>query len=49
VTGKLAVYLDFHAHASKRGCFIYGNVLDTFEDQVQNQLYCKLIAMNTPV
>ena len=43
------MYLDFHAHASKRGCFIYGNVLDTFEEQVQNQLYCKLIAMNTPV
>ena len=45
--GKLAVYLDFHAHASKRGCFIYGNVLDSAEDQIQNQLYCKLIAMNS--
>jgi hypothetical protein len=44
----LSVYLDFHAHASKRGCFIYGNVLDSIEDQVQNQLFCKLIAMNTP-
>ena len=45
--GSLAVYLDFHAHASKRGCFIYGNVLDSAEDQIQNQLYCKLIAMNS--
>lgn len=45
--GKLSVYLDFHAHASKRGCFIYGNVLDTAEDQIQNQLYCKLIALNS--
>ena len=42
----MAMYLDLHAHASKRGCFIYGNVLDC-EQQVQNQLYCKLIAMNT--
>lgn len=45
--GKLSVYLDFHAHASKRGCFIYGNVLDAVEDQIQNQLFCKLISMNS--
>jgi hypothetical protein len=42
------MYLDCHAHASKRGCFIYGNVMDALEDQVQNQLLCRLIAMNTP-
>lgn len=47
-TSQLALYLDFHAHASKRGCFIYGNVLESIEDQVQNQLFCKLISMNTP-
>merc|ERR1711871_884336 len=34
--------------ASKRGCFIYGNVMDTVNEQVQNQLYCSLIALNTP-
>ena len=44
----LAMYLDLHAHASKKGCFIHGNVVDTFEDQVQNQLFCRLIALNTP-
>ncbi len=43
----LVMYLDMHAHASKRGCFIYGNVLDQVEDQIQNQLFCKLISMNT--
>lgn len=46
-TGKLCIYLDYHAHASKRGCFIYGNVLDSAEDQIQNQLFCRLVAMNT--
>ena len=46
--GKLSLYLDLHAHASKRGCFIYGNVMDTLVDQVQNQLFCRLIALNTP-
>ena len=45
---RLALYLDCHAHASKRGCFIYGNVLDSVDDQVQNMLYCRLIALNTP-
>ena len=45
---KLALYLDCHAHASKRGCFIYGNVLDSVDDQIQNMLYCRLIALNTP-
>eukprot|EP00605_Chrysophyceae_sp_TOSAG23-4_P001504 GSChrysophyteH1.ASY1.ANO1.1648.1 assembled CDS len=45
---KLSLYLDLHAHASKRGCFIYGNVMDNIDDQVQNMLYCRLIALNTP-
>ena len=44
---NMALYLDLHAHASKRGCFIYGNVLDKLEHQVQNQLFCRLIAMNS--
>ena len=44
---NIAMYLDLHAHASKRGCFIYGNVMDSFDHQVQNQLFCKLIAYNT--
>jgi len=45
---RLSLYLDLHAHASKRGCFMYGNVMDTLEDQVQNMLYCRLVALNTP-
>ena len=45
---NLCLYIDLHAHASKRGCFIYGNVMDSLADQLQNQLFCKLIALNTP-
>ena len=44
----LSYYLDLHAHSSKKGCFIYGNVMDTVEDQAQNQLYCKLLSINSP-
>jgi len=46
--GRLSMYLDLHSHASKRGCFIYGNVMDTVLEQTQNQLYCYLIALNSP-
>ena len=45
---QLAFYLDLHAHASKRGCFMYGNVIENAQEQTQNQLFCKLIGLNTP-
>ena len=43
----IAFYVDLHGHASKRGCFIYGNYFEAEESQVQNMLFPKLIAMNT--
>lgn len=45
---RLLMYLDLHAHSTKKGCFIYGNVLNSIDDQIQNQLFCKLIALNSP-
>lgn len=39
--------MDLHAHAQKRGCFIYGNHFDDFDAQVKSMIYPKLIAMNT--
>uniref|UniRef100_H2YHN7 Cytosolic carboxypeptidase-like protein 5 n=1 Tax=Ciona savignyi TaxID=51511 RepID=H2YHN7_CIOSA len=43
----VAFYVDLHGHASKRGCFIYGNHIEAEDDQVDNLLYPKLISMNT--
>ena len=45
--GQLYLYLDLHAHATKRGAFIYGNHFDETKDQAQSMLYPKLISMNT--
>jgi hypothetical protein len=43
---RLFMYLDLHAHATKKGCFIYGNHLD-FRDQVNTCLLPKLISLNS--
>ncbi|XP_061175030.1 cytosolic carboxypeptidase-like protein 5 isoform X2 [Saccostrea echinata] len=43
----IAFYVDLHGHASKRGCFIYGNYFEDEDTQVDNMLFPKLISMNT--
>ena len=42
-----AVIVDVHAHAGKRGCFFYGNALDSGEQQVENQLMALLLSVNS--
>ena len=42
---KLFVYIDFHAHAGKKGCFMFGNRLYG-QKQVDNLLFPKLISLN---
>ena len=43
----LLVYLDLHAHAGRRGCFFYGNVLESAKAQEDAALFAKLVALNT--
>ena len=45
--GRMALYVDMHAHATKRGCFFYGNALDSGEQQVENQLMALLLSVNS--
>ncbi|ESO03726.1 hypothetical protein HELRODRAFT_191938 [Helobdella robusta] len=43
----LAYYIDLHAHASKKGCFFYGNHFGDIDKQIQCRTYAKLVSMNT--
>ncbi|EAS00690.3 zinc carboxypeptidase family protein (macronuclear) [Tetrahymena thermophila SB210] len=45
--GLLYCYLDLHAHATKKGSFIYGNCMD-YRSQVESNLLTKLMSLNTP-
>jgi hypothetical protein len=47
VSSKLALYVDMHAHANKRGAFFYGNAMPTGPQQVENLLYSKLVSLNS--
>ncbi|KEG14136.1 zinc carboxypeptidase [Trypanosoma grayi] len=47
VRGRLALFIDMHAHANKRGMFFYGNSMDAPE-LLQSLMYTKLVALNTP-
>lgn len=43
---KLFLYCDLHAHAGKKGCFVYGNSLE-YRQHVDNLLFPKLLALNS--
>ena len=42
----LFMYIDFHAHASKKGGFMFGNYLTDQAKQTDNITFTKLVAMN---
>jgi len=43
---NLFMYVDFHAHASKKAGFIFGNYLQDTSKQIDNITFAKLVAMN---
>ena len=54
VQKSLYIYIDFHAHASKKGCFMFGNNLSheptelhPQSEQVENILLSRLISLNS--
>lgn len=43
---NLEFYVDYHAHASKKGVFMFGNALPDNGRQADNITFAKLVAMN---
>lgn len=43
----VALYVDLHAHASKRGCFIYGNYFREEAVQAECMLFPRLVSLNS--
>ena len=41
------MYVDFHAHCTKRGCFIYGNTLSDPDLQLEAKIIPKLMSLNS--
>ena len=44
---KLFFYCDLHAHASKKGAFIYGNHLN-YREMIDSRLFVRLMSINSP-
>ena len=45
---SVALYVDLHAHATKRGVFMYGNHFNHVEVAAENMLFPKLMSLNSP-
>ena len=45
--GALHLFVDCHAHAGKRGCFLYGNLGNSFDELTRAGLFAKLVSLNT--
>lgn len=44
----VALYVDLHAHATKRGVFMYGNYFGDVAAAAENMLFPKLLSLNSP-
>lgn len=42
-------FLDLHAHAARKGVFIYGNSIDELEKQVEICLFPKILSLNSEI
>ncbi|KAG2498891.1 hypothetical protein HYH03_003082 [Edaphochlamys debaryana] len=47
--GLLEYYIDLHAHANKKGVFLFGNTMDDPEAHLSSLAYARLVALNCPV
>eukprot|EP00731_Ephydatia_muelleri_P007176 Em0003g1424a len=45
--GGVALYVDLHAHATKRGCFLYGNHFADEALHAESMLFPRLVSLNS--
>ena len=45
--GNMKLFMDFHAHSTKRGCFIYGNSMSSHDDEAEAKLFPKIMSLNS--
>ena len=45
--GKLFAYTYLHGHATKRGCFVFGNSQPDQDKQIEQMLFPKLMSLNS--
>ena len=43
----MALYVDLHAHATKRGIFMFGNYFSNVAEAAENMLFPKLLSLNS--
>jgi hypothetical protein len=46
LSSNIKYYFDFHAHASKKSCFLFGNFME-IEKMIENHLFAKLLEINS--
>ncbi|KAI9203489.1 uncharacterized protein BJ171DRAFT_568913 [Polychytrium aggregatum] len=46
--GSIAYYFDFHGHANKFGCFLFGNRLPLLDDRIQSWMFARCMELNCP-
>ena len=44
---KFFAFLDLHAHATRKGIFIYGNSIDELSKQMSVCIFPKILSMNS--
>ncbi|KRW98122.1 hypothetical protein PPERSA_11555 [Pseudocohnilembus persalinus] len=45
---RIKFYMDFHAHSGNKGHFVYGNACDDILEQIEANLYSKIVGLNCP-
>jgi hypothetical protein len=46
-SSNLVAFFDFHSHVKPKGSFLYGNAYTSIHDQIESQVFAKLLSYNS--